>query len=134
MKQEINPHETPRAHAYELWIHSPMPMVTLTKTFNVTPMVRLSKCRPMRFNMLLAWCVGRAASRMEEMYFVVEKERMYQYDKLAINVIVPNSNGGINSCDIPFSESLHCFADDYELLTRSAAERCESSFLDDADE
>ena len=32
MKQEINPKETSRAMAFELWMKSPMPMVTLTKT------------------------------------------------------------------------------------------------------
>ena len=33
MKKEINPRETSRAAAFELWMSSPMPMVTLTKTF-----------------------------------------------------------------------------------------------------
>jgi len=36
MKKEINPKETSRAMAFELWMKSPMPMVTLTKTFDVT--------------------------------------------------------------------------------------------------
>jgi hypothetical protein len=31
MKQEINPQDTNRAQAFELWMKSPMPMVTLTK-------------------------------------------------------------------------------------------------------
>ena len=31
MKQEINPQQTNRAQAFELWMKSPMPMVTLTK-------------------------------------------------------------------------------------------------------
>ena len=31
MKQEINPQETNRAKAFELWMKSPMPMVTLAK-------------------------------------------------------------------------------------------------------
>ena len=31
MKQEINPQETNRAQAFELWMKSPMPMVTHTK-------------------------------------------------------------------------------------------------------
>ena len=36
MKQEINPKETTRAHAFEMWMQAPMPMVTLTKTFDMT--------------------------------------------------------------------------------------------------
>ena len=35
MKQEINPKDTSRAIAFELWMKSPMPMVMLTKTFEM---------------------------------------------------------------------------------------------------
>ena len=35
MKTEVNPQDTNRAEAFELWMSSPMPMVTLTKTFDV---------------------------------------------------------------------------------------------------
>ena len=39
MKQEINPQETNRAQAFELWMKSPMPMVTLSimETMSNTP-------------------------------------------------------------------------------------------------
>ena len=33
MKKEINPRETSRAEAFELWMSSPMPMVTMTTNF-----------------------------------------------------------------------------------------------------
>ena len=36
MKQEINPNETSRAQAFQMWMKSPVPMVTFTKTFDVT--------------------------------------------------------------------------------------------------
>ena len=36
MKTEIKPQDTTRNQAFELWMKSPMPMVTLTKTFDVT--------------------------------------------------------------------------------------------------
>ena len=64
MKQEINPKDTNRAIAFELWMKSPMPMVTLTKTFDVTRLCKVSRRRGMKFNMLLCWCIGKAASRM----------------------------------------------------------------------
>lgn len=35
--------------------------------------------------------------------------KFLRYDKIAVNVIVQNKNGGINSCDIPFSENLGSF-------------------------
>ena len=126
MKREINPQETSRADAFSLWMSSPMPMVTLVKTFNVSKIVKYSKRHDMSFNMLLCWCIGKAASKMEEFYLLPENGKLYQYDKLAINVIVNNKKGGINSCDIPFCEDIRQFQDKYSVLTRSASDSCES--------
>ena len=132
MKREINPQETSRADAFSLWMSSPMPMVTLVKTFNVSKIVKYSKRHNMSFNMLLCWCIGKAASKMEEFYLLPENGKLYQYDKLAVNVIVNNKKGGINSCDIPFCEDIKEFQDKYSVLTQSASDSCESRFLDDA--
>lgn len=132
MKREINPQETSRADAFSLWMSSPMPMVTLVKTFNVSKIVKYSKRHEMSFNMLLCWCIGKAASKMEEFYILPENGKLYHYDKLAVNVIVNNKKGGINSCDIPFCEDIRQFQDKYSVLTRSASDSCESSFVDDA--
>ena len=132
MKREINPQETSRADAFSLWISSPMPMVTLVKTFNVSKIVKYSKRHDMSFNMLLCWCIGKAASKMEEFYILPENGKLYHYDKLAVNVIVNNKKGGINSCDIPFCEDIRQFQDKYSVLTQSASDSCESSFVDDA--
>ena len=132
MKREINPQETSRADAFSLWMSSPMPMVTLVKTFNVSKIVKYSKRHNMSFNMLLCWCIGKAASKMEEFYLLPENGKLYHYDKLAINVIVNNKKGGINSCDIPFCEDIRQFQDKYSALTQSASESCKSSFVDDA--
>ena len=57
MKQEINPKDTSRAIAFELWMKSPMPMLTFTKTFDVTRLRKVSRRRGMKFNMLLCWCI-----------------------------------------------------------------------------
>ena len=145
MKQEINPKKTSRAQAFELWMKSPMPMVTLTKTFDVTRLRRESKRRDIRsafgrllpegrkkFNLLLCWCIGRAASRMDEFYLLPEKGLLFKYDRLAINVIVNNVAGGINSCDIPYTNDLDKFCSDYMVLTQTASASCQSSFVDDA--
>ena len=132
MKREINPQETSRADAFSLWMSSPMPMVTLVKTFNVSMIVKYSKRHDISFNMLLCWCIGKAASKMEEFYLLPENGKLYHYDKLAVNVIVNNKKGGINSCDIPFCEDIRQFQDKYSVLTQSASDSCESSFVDDA--
>ena len=43
MKTEVNPKDTVRAEAFEMWITSPMPMVTLTKTFDVSNLLKASR-------------------------------------------------------------------------------------------
>ena len=131
MKKEINPQESNRAEAFRMWMSSPMPMVTLVKTFDVTRLVKASKRNGVKFNVLMCWCIGRAASQVEEFYTLPEDGKLYRYDKLAINVIVENSKGGINSCDIPFSDDLQQFNHDYLMLTVQTARECKSIFLED---
>ncbi|MBR4135250.1 MAG: chloramphenicol acetyltransferase [Bacteroidales bacterium] len=130
MKHEINPQETKRAYAFEMWMTAPMPMVTLVKTMNVSRLARLSKKSGVKFNTLMCWCIGQAATGTEELHLLPENGKLYQYDQIAINVVVRNRKGGINSCDIPYSEDLQQFNRDYLELTTKVAEECKSSFLD----
>ncbi len=131
MKAEIDPRATSRAAAFELWMTSPMPMVTLVKTLDVSRLARLSKKREIKFNMLMCYCIGKAATSVEEFYMLPEGGKIFRYDALAINVIVNNNNGGINSCDIPFTADLQQFSNDYQSLTSKAATESKSSFLED---
>ena len=126
MKQEINPKESPRAKAFEMWMKSPMPMVTLTKTFDVTPLRRLGSRRGIKFNMLLCWCIGRAASSIEEFFLLIEQGKLYRCDRLAVNVIVHDAQGGISNCDVPYSDDFSQFSADYERLTQLAATTSQS--------
>ena len=128
MRQEIDPKESKRAEAYNLWMKSPMPMVTLTKTFDITRIYRISKRKGMKLNMLLCWCIGKAASQIEEFYTLPKKEKLVKYDTLAINVIVNNVKGGINSCDIPYTDDIEQFNADYTTLTKTASTECKSIF------
>ena len=137
MKKEINPRETSRAAAFDLWMSSPMPMVTMTKTFDVSRILKISRKRGWKFNMILCWAIGRAASRTMEFYLLPEKVfdsswRLMQYDSIAINVIVENKKGGLNSCDIPYSDDIQKFNEDYLRLSTEAATKCKSSSLEDA--
>ena len=131
MKKEVNPTETSRAEAFCLWMSSPMPMVTLMKTFDVSRIVKVCKRTGMKFNMLLCWCIGKAASQVEEFYTLPIDGKLFRYDRLAINVIVQNSKGGINSCDIPYSDDMQQFNRDYQKFTAQAANECKSTFLED---
>lgn len=128
MKYEITPQESNRKEAYELWITSPMPMVTLTKTFDITRLQKIAKQRGVKLNMLLCWCIGKAASQTEELYTLPEGGKLFRYDSIAINVIVNNIKGGINSCDIPYTDDLEQFNSLYLTLTSEVQNSCKSIF------
>ena len=108
-----------------------MPMVTLVKTLNVSQLTKASWKGGIKLNTLMCWCIGKAASKIEEFYTLPEDGKLFRYDSLAINVIVQNCKGGINSCDIPFSDDLQQFNHDYIELTSLAAKDCNSSFIED---
>ena len=105
-----------------------MPMVTLTKTFDITHLLKTCKKQNLKPNMLLCWCIGKAATQIEEFYTLPDKGKLFKYDVLAINVIVSNVKGGINSCDIPFNNNLEEFNADYLSMTEESKKTCRSIF------
>lgn len=127
--KEINPALTTRAYAYEMWMQAPMPMVTFFKTLDVTNLVRISKKKGLKINMLMCWCIGKAASDIKEFYMLPVGDKLIQYDTIAVNTIVANRLGEVSSCDIPFSEDLNQFNSDYIRLTGQVAETCQNHDL-----
>lgn len=130
--REVNPSETTRAYAFEMWMQAPVPMVTFFKTLDVTRLVRVGKMRGLKFNMLMCWCVGKAASDIKEFYLLPVGNKLIQYDSIAVNTIVANRQGEVSSCDIPFTLDKRLFNDDYLRLTRQVADSCENHDLTDS--
>ena len=129
MPIEINPENTTRAMAYKLWMKAPNPMVTFFKTFDVTNLVKISRKKHLKFNMLFAWCIGKAASSIKEFYTLPVGDKLLQYENLAVNTIVKNKNVEVNSCDILFSENLQVFNSHYLKDTEMVAENCKDCDL-----
>ena len=129
MKKEINPETTTRAYAYKMWMQAPMPMVTFFKTVDVTKLVKTSKKKGLKLNMLMCWCIGKAAFGIKEFYILPVGDRLVRYDTIAVNTIVANRLGEVSSCDIPFSEDLNQFNSDYIRLTGQVAETCQNHDL-----
>ncbi len=124
MAREINFKDTTRASAYELWMKAPNPMVTFFKTLDVTNLVKMSKKKKHKFNMLLDFCVGKAASSVKEFYILPVGEKLMQYDTLAVNTIVKNKDGEVSSCDILFTDDLNAFNCDYLKYTAEVSQSC----------
>lgn len=131
MAKEINPKDTTRAMAYELWMKAPNPMVTFFKTLDVTNLIKISKRKRLKFNMLLDYCIGKAAVNIKEFYILPVGEKLIQYDTIAVNTIVKNKNGEVSSCDILYTEDLNRYNEEYLKYTSSVAENCRDRDLSD---
>ncbi len=129
MPTEIAPEKTTRAAAFELWMNAPNPMVTFFKTFDVTNPVRIGKKKGLKFNMLMDYCVGKAAAEIKEFYLLPVNGKLMRYDALAVNTIVKNRTGEVSSCDILFTEDLAAFNRDYLQHTAQVAESCQDRDL-----
>ena len=132
MKTEINPHETTRSYAFDMWMKAPNPMVTFFKTLDVSRLVKISRRTGMKFNMLMCYCIGKAASGIPEFYLLPVDNKLMKYDDIAVNTIVANSKGGVSSCDIPYSDDLLLFNQQYLQLTKQVAESCTNHDLTEA--
>ncbi len=122
--KEINPCNTTRAYAFEMWMQAPNPMVTFFKTLNVSRLVHRSRSRGLKFNMLMCYCIGKAASSVKEFYMLPVGDKLMRYDTIAVNTIVANRDGEVSSCDVPFSDDLAQFNADYLRLTQQVADSC----------
>lgn len=130
--KEVNPKETTRAYAFEMWMNAPMPMVTFFKTLDVTRLLKISRRRGLKFNMLMCWCIGNAASQIKEFRMLPVDGKLIEYDTIAVNTIVANSQGEVSSCDMPFSDNIEIFNSNYLRLTRQVAESGENHDLPDS--
>ena len=129
MAREVNPKDTARAFAYEAWMKAPNPMVTFFKTLDVTNLIRISRRKNLKFNMLMDYCIGKAATTVKEFYFLPVGDKLMQYDTLAVNTIVKNHTGEVSSCDLLYTDDLEQFNRDYLRYTTQTAETAQDRDL-----
>ena len=131
MSREINPKDTTRASAFDLWMKAPNPMVTFFKTLDVTNLVRVSRKKQLKFNMLMDYCIGKAAAPIREFYILPVGDKLVQFDSLAVNTIVKNRTGEVSSCDILFTDDLAQFSCEYLQSTAQVAQTAQDRDLSD---
>ncbi|MBE6276718.1 MAG: chloramphenicol acetyltransferase [Bacteroides sp.] len=122
--REVNPKETTRGHQFEIWKNAPNPMLTFVKRMDVTRLVRISKEKHLKFNMLLDYCIGKAAINQKEFYLLPVGDKLMQFDHIAINTMVKNLTGEVSSCDIAFNGDFDSYSQDYLKYTTEVAESC----------
>ena len=124
MAREIKPENTTRLMAFELWMKAPNPTMTFFKTLDITNLIKVSKRKGFKFNMLLNYCIGKAAVNIKEFYILPVGDKLMQYDTLAVNTIVKNKNGEVCSCDILFNDQLETYNQQYLEYTSQVAQTC----------
>lgn len=129
MARVIVPKDTTREQAYNLWMKAPNPMVTFFKTLDVTNLLKVSKKKNLKFNMLLNYCIGKASVNIKEFYILPVGENLIQYDSIAVNTIVKNKFGEVNSCDILYNDDLKEFNQEYLEYTTIVSTQCEDRDL-----
>lgn len=129
MAKEIDPRKSKRAVAFELWMKASNPMVTFFKTMDVTNLVKVSNKKHLKFNMLMDYCIGKAAKAVDEFYLLPVGDKLIQYDTIAVNTIVKNKEGEVSSCDVLFTSELEKFNSDYLKYTKQVAENCKDRDL-----
>lgn len=128
--REVNPMDTDRAKSWQLYIDAPMPMVTIFKTLDISNLMRQEKAG-YKLNMLLCYCICLAANDTKEFQLLPVGKKMMEYEKIGVNVIVANRDGGINSSDIPGFSDLQEFNQTYLELTQKVRETCEDYEIED---
>ena len=132
MPTKVDPKTTKRAEAFNLWINSPNPMVTVFKTLDVTPLIKFARKNNLKFNMLMCYCIGKAASGIEEFFLLPVGGELIRYDSIAVNTIVKNKLGEVSSCDISFKGGLNEFNNDYLRLTQNVKTTCRNHDITDS--
>ena len=124
MAREIKPENTNRLMAFELWMKAPNPMMTFFKTIDITNLIKDSKRKGLKFNMLMNYCIGKAAVNIKEFYALPVDGKLMQYDTIAVNTIIKNKNGEISSCDILFNDQLETYNQQYLDYTSQVSQTC----------
>ena len=89
----------------------------------------ISHRKNMKFNMLMCYCIGKAASNIKEYYLLLIEGKLQQYNSIAVNTIDASKDGIVSSCDVPFSDELSQFNKEYLQLTKQVRKKCVNNDL-----
>ena len=71
----------------------------------------------------------KASVNIKEFYILPVGENLIQYDSIAVNTIVKNKFGEVNSCDILYNDDLKEFNQEYLEYTTIVSTQCEDRDL-----
>lgn len=126
MAREVQIKGSNREEAFKLWIKAPNPMVNFFKNIDISNLIKISNKKNMKLNMLLNYCIGKAAFDIKEFYLLPVGDKLIKFDTIAVNTIIKNKNDEINSCDILYLDNLEKFSKIYEDSTSKVIDNCEN--------
>lgn len=105
-------------------------MATYINTLDVTNLVKISKKKHLKFNMLMNYCIGKAAVPIKEFFFLpINDELILQMSHFAVGVMLINKKKELSHCDIEFNDDLETFNRAYLKYTKEVAETSENRYL-----
>lgn len=133
MKKKITPAEAGRELEYSYWINNSMPMFHLTATLDITRLVRLSrKDKRMKMNMLMCYCIVRAAQKVKEFHTLIANKEFIWSDRINVQTILKDKEGQLRFVDLPCTDSLEEFSENYYRIGKEVWEKCEHHLDEDA--
>lgn len=127
----LDPEDTHRALAHKRWHTSPMPMISITKTFDLTHLMRFQRRKGCKLYPLMLHCIGAAAKDIKEFYYTVFPDRVEEYDKLVVQGIIADDRGDFYFCDIPYTDNLEDFLSTYTRQVAIVKETHDNYFHED---
>lgn len=117
--------------AHERWHTSLMPMISITKTFDVSHLLKAQRRMGCKLYPLMLHCIGRAAKDIKEFYYTAFPDKFLEYDKLSIQGIIADGTGDFYFCDNPYTDNLEEFLSVYARQVATIKEKHDNIFHPD---
>jgi len=70
------------------------------------------------------FCIVNAAAGINEFYMLPIGDKLFEFDSIAVNLMVQNKTGEVSSCDNHYSNDLDSFNEEYLRNTAEVAATC----------
>lgn len=98
--------------------------MTCSCILDVTGLIQTSRRKNLEPDMLMAYCIGRAASTVEGFCQLPAADGLAQNRPVAVGISVENADGGTNFCDILYEADLDRFCIGYRWHRKQAVLSC----------
>lgn len=130
MLQKVNPMETIRAKGYELFHNMTNPMITFTKKFDITNVIKQAK-KGYKLNLIMCYLICKASRSIPEFRYSVRKDGFYYSDELCMSMIAKCKDNSIAFCNVEYNDDFSQFEENYFFASNYCYENCKHFLKED---